>query len=224
MSVLNKILFAIVVTGLLYGCSPRRVAFSTDNFTKPSFYQSLPTILNKSLRIDSVITYETTFEEKPSEGYYVIDYSEVNARNDNNILHYKNFKGYYQKLYLLKLVTYPRDSITVYFSIKYNAFDQCIGFGPSYIGSMDESRNLIFFNAELYTRNKKNNYSLKKVRVPLALFMNASELLPGKYINVDKMIVEKSFEIGNNVVIDIPRIFHDSSALKFEYIDTRKIN
>ena len=53
--------------------------------------------------------------------------------------------------------------------------------------------------------------------------MSASELFPGKYINIDKMIVEKSFEIGNNVVIDIPRIFHDSNALKFEYVDTRSI-
>jgi hypothetical protein len=223
MSTLNKILFLAVVASLFYGCSPRTIKFSTDNFTNPSFYQSLPLILNKNLRIDSVITYETTFEEKPYEGYYVIDYSEVNSRNDNNILHYKNFKGYYQKLYLLKLVTYPKDSVTIYFSIKYNAFDQCIGFGPSYIGTMDEKRSLIFFNAELYTRNKKNNYSLRKVRVPLALYMNVSELMPGSYINVDKMIVEKSFEIGNNVVIDIPRIFHDSAALKFEYIDARGI-
>ncbi len=223
MSPLNKILFAVIATGLLYGCSPRKIAFSTDNFTNPLFYQSLPLILNKSLRIDSVTTYETTFEEKPYEGYYVIDYSEVNSRNDNNILHYKNFKGYYQKLYLLKLVTYPKDSVIMYFSIKYNAFGQCIGFGPSYIGTIDEKRNLLFFNAELYPRNKKNNYSLKKVRVPLALFMNASEILPGNCINIDKMIVEKSFEIGNNVVIDIPRIFHDSAALKFEYLDTRGI-
>ena len=153
----------------------------------------------------------------------MIDYSEVNSRNDNNILHYKNFKGYYQKLYLLKLVTYPKDSVTIYFSLKYNSFDQCIGFGPSYIGNMDENRNLVYFNAELYPRNKKNNYSLKKVRIPLALFMNASKMIPGQYINIDKLIVEKSFEIGNNVVIDIPRIFHDSNALKFEYIDTRKI-
>ena len=223
MSTLNKILIAVVFSCLLYGCSPRNIAFSTDNFTNPLFYQSLPLILNKTLRIDSVITYETTFEEKPYEGYYVIDYSEVNSKNDNNILHYKTLKGYYQKLYLLKLVTYPRDSITMYFSIKYNAFDQCIGFGPSYIGIMDEKKNLVFFTMELYPRNRKNNYSLKKVRVPLALFMSASELFPGKYINIDKMIVEKSFEIGNNVVIDIPRIFHDSNALKFEYVDTRSI-
>jgi len=223
MSPLNKILFAVVAMCTLYGCSPRRIEFSTDNFSNPQFYQSLPVILNKNLRIDSVVTYETTFEEKPYEGYYVIDYSEVNSKNDNNILHYKNFKGYYQKLYVLNLITYPKDSVTMYFSIKYNAFDQCIGFGPSYIGTMDEKRNFIFFNTELYTRNKKNNYSLKKLRVPLALFMNASEILPGKCINIDKMIVEKSFEIGNNVVIDIPRIFHDSAALKFEYIDTRSI-
>ena len=121
MSTLSRILIAVVVTGIFYGCSPRHVAFSTDNFTNASFYQSLPAILNKNLHVDSVITYETTFEEKPYEGYYVIDYSEVNSRNDNNILHYKNFKGYYQKLYLLKLVTYPKDSVTIYFSLKYNS-------------------------------------------------------------------------------------------------------
>ncbi len=208
----------------LYGCSPRNIAFSTNNFSTNSFYQALPTILNKNVRLDSVSIYEASFEEKPYEGYYVIDFSEVNAKNDKNILHYKPFKGYYQKLYLLKLVTYPRDSITIYFSLKYNVFDQCIGFGPTYIGTMDENRKLIFFNAELYTRNKKNNYSLKKSRLPLSLYMNASELTLGNTINIDKMIVEKSFEIGNNVVIDIPRIFHDSSALKFDFVETRKIN
>ncbi len=209
---------------VLYGCSPRTIAFNTNNFSTASFYQALPTILNKNMQLDSVRIYETTFEEKPYEGYYVIDYSEVNAKNDKNILHYKQFKGYYQKLYLLKLVTYPKDSITIYFSLKYNVFDQCIGFGPTYIGAMDENRKLIFFNAELYTRNKKNNYSLKKSRLPLSLYMNASELIPGATINIDKMIVEKSFEIGNNVVIDIPRIFHDSAALKFDYVETKKIN
>ena len=214
----------LIVLGALCGCSPRNVAFSTNNFTTNSFYQALPTILNKNFRIDSVNIYQTTFEEKPYEGYYVIDYSEVNAKNDKNILHYKPFKGYYQRLYLLRLVTYPKDSITIYFSLKYNVFDQCIGFGPSYIGTMDENRKLIFFNAELYPRNKKNNYSLKKSRFPLALFMDASELTPGSTINIDKMIVEKSFEIGNNVVIDIPRIFHDSAALKFDYVETKKIN
>ena len=223
MSILNKILFAALIACTLYGCSPRNVAFSTNNFSSPSFYQSLPAILNKDLRIDSVMIYETTFEEKPYEGYYVIDYSEVNAKNDNNILHYKQFKGYYQKLYLLKLVTYPRDSITIYFSLKYNLFDQCIGFGPTYIGAMNENKKHIFFHGELYTRNKKNNYSLKKSRLPLALYMNAEAMIPGSYINIDKMIVEKSFELGNNVVIDIPRIFHDTAALRFEYIDTKKI-
>ncbi len=223
MSLLNKILCVIAVCSL-FGCSPRNIAFSTNNFTTQSFYQALPLILNKDLRIDSVSIYEATFEEKPYEGYYVIDYSEVNSKNDNNILHYKNFKGYYQRLYLLKLVTYPRDSVTIYFSLKYNAFDQCIGFGPSYIGTMDENRKLVFFNAELYSRKKNKIYSLKKSRLPLALYMNASELVPGNTINIDKMIVEKSFEIGNNVVIDIPRIFHDSAALKFDYVETRKIN
>ncbi len=212
-----------IVAGTLFGCSPRNIAFSTNNFSNPSFYQALPAILNKDVHPDSVIIYETTFEEKPYEGYYVIDYSEVNSKNDNNILHYKRFKGYYQKLYLLKLVTHPRDSITIYFSLKYNIFDQCIGFGPTYIGTMDESKKLVFFNGEMYTRNKKNNYSLKKSRLPLALYMNAETMIPGRYINIDKMIVEKSFELGNNVVIDIPRIFHDSAALKFEYIDTRSI-
>ena len=54
--------------------------------------------------------------------------------------------------------------------------------------------------------------------------MSVSEMKPRNTINIDKMIVEKSFEIGNNVVIDIPRIFHDSAALKFDYIETKKIN
>ena len=116
---------------LLVGCSPRIIPFNTSNFTNKSFYQEMHEILGKDLRIDSVLLYETTFEEKPYEGYYVIDYSEVNSENDKNILHYKPFKGFYQKLYLLKLITYPKDSVTIYFSLKYNAFDQCIGFGPS---------------------------------------------------------------------------------------------
>jgi len=207
-----------------YGCSPRNIAFSVNNFTGGSFYQAIPTIVDKELRIDSVIMYETTFEEKPYEGYYVIDYSEVNAQNDKNILHYKPFKGFYQKLYLLKLVTVPKDSIAIYFSLKYNAFDQCVGFGPSYIGWMDERKKAVVFNAELYTRNKKSVYSLKKSRLPLSLYMEADGMIPGQYINIEKMIVEKSFEIGNNVVIDIHRVFHDSSALKFTYYDTEKLN
>src|ERR1700753_365100 len=108
---LNKILFPALFVSLL-GCSPKYIPFSTDNFAQRSFYQGMTDILNKNLYIDSVIIYQTTFTEKPYEGYYVIDYSEVNARNDKNILHYKPFKGNYQKLFLLKLITVPKDSVT----------------------------------------------------------------------------------------------------------------
>lgn len=222
MSILNKI-WPILLLGTLCGCSPKYIAFSTNNFSRSSFYQNIPDILNKRLRIDSVILYQVTFAEKPYEGYFVIDYSEVNAKNDNNILHYKPYKGCYQKLFLLKLVTVPKDSVTLYFSLKYNDFDECIGFGPTYIGAMDETQKLIYFNRELYTRNKKNEFSLKKSRLPLQLYMNASELVPGNTINIDKMIVEKSIEIGNNVVIDIPRIFNDPNALRFDYYDKQQI-
>jgi hypothetical protein len=208
---------------LVAGCSPRIIPFDTSNFTNKSFYQEMPVIMDKELRIDSVLIYQTKFEEKPYEGYYVIDYSEVNTENDKNILHYKPFKGYYQKLFLLKLVTHPMDSITIYFSLKYNAFDQCIGFGPSYIGRMDENKKQVFFNGELYTKNKKNNFNLKKSGLPLALYMTADEMISEKYINVEKMIVEKSFEIGDNVVIDIRQLFQDPEALKFHFLDREPI-
>jgi len=222
MSHLNKILFFVLCCALT-GCTPKYIPFSTDNFANRSFYQNMPDFLGKNLRIDSFVMYQTTFAEKPYEGYYVIDYSEVNALNDKNILHYKPFKGNYQKLYLLRLVTEPKDSIVIYFSMKFNAFDQCMGFGPSYIGKMDEAHKLLYFNGELYTRHKKNVFSLRKRNLPLELYMTANEMIPGHEINIEKMIVEKSFEIGNNVVIDIPRIFRDSFALRFQYNDRQAI-
>ncbi len=222
MSAFRHILFWIVVLTTAYGCSPRIIPFSCDNFADSTFYQAIPLITNKNVRIDSVNIYETTFEEKPYEGYYVIDYSEVNAQNDKNILHYKPFKGFYQKLYILKLVTMPRDSITIYFSLKYNAFDQCVGFGPSYLGYTDVSKKSLYFYNELYTR-RKSFFNLRKSKLPLGLYMNADELTPYNNINIEKMIVEKSFEVGNNVVIDIHRLFRDSSALRFQYLDGQKI-
>jgi hypothetical protein len=136
---------------------------------------------------------------------------------------YKNFKGFYQKLYILKLVTEPRDSIAIYFSLKYNAFDQCVGFGPSYLGWWDEHKKLLYFYNELYTKSKKNVFALRKSRLPLGLYMTTNEMLPGKYINVEKMIVEKSYEIGNNVVIDVGQIFRDPAALKFKYVNSEKV-
>jgi len=223
MSVYKTIPFWIVVIACC-GCSPKNIAFSTNDFKSGQFYQAMPAILTKELKIDSVIIYETTFEEKPTEGYYHVDYSEVNAQNDNNILHYKPYKGYYQKLYILKLVTEPKDSVTIYYSIKYNAFDQCIGFGPSYLGFIDEHKGLLYFYHELYTRTKKNAFSLRKSKRQLGLYMNANELRPYKSINIQKLIVEKSFEVGNNVLIDIPQIFRDSFALNFQYLNTEKIN
>jgi len=183
----------------------------------------MPEILGKDLKLDSVIMYETTFEEKPYEGFYVVDYSEVNAQNDKNILHYKDFKGFYQKLYIMRLVTEPKDSIVIYFSLKYNAFDQCVGFGPSYIGWADDTRKSFYFFNELYTRDKKNQFALRKSRLPLGLYMNANEWIPGHTINIEKMVVEKSYEIGNNVVIDVARIFRDPAALKFNYLGAEKI-
>src|ERR1700761_781467 len=167
---------------LVCGCTPRIIPFSTENFADSTFYQAIPQITNKNVRIDSVNIYETTFEEKPYEGYYVIDYSEVNAQNDKNILHYKPFKGFYQKLYILKLVTIPRDSVTIYFSLKYNAFDQCVGFGPSYLGYTDESKKALYFYSELYTRSK-NFFNLRKSKLPLGLYMNTDELIPYDNIN-----------------------------------------
>ncbi len=228
MSVFKRVklffIYILILVVVLQACSPKIVPFNTNNFTDKSFYQLMPTILDKNLKIDSISIFELTFIEKPYEGYYVIDYSEVNLRNNNNILHYKKFNGNYQKLYLLKLITQPKDSIIVYFSLKYNIFDQCIGFGPAYLGQFDENRNSIFFNTELYTRKKKNLFFLKKGSLPLAMYMNIDEIATESYINIEKIIVERSFEIGNNVVIDINRIFRDSSALKFEYTGTRKIN
>jgi hypothetical protein len=219
---LNSLLFFVFMV-FLSGCSPKYIPFDTNNFSERSFYQGMTDILKRDILIDSAIIYQTTFAEKPYEGYYVIDYSEVNAQNDKNILHYKAFKGNYQKLFLLKLITVPRDSITIYFSLKYNAFDECMGFGPAYMGWIDENKKIIYFNAELYTRHKKNVFGLKKRNLPLALYMTANEMDPGRVINIEKMIVEKSFEIGNNVVIDIPRIFRDSFALRFQYLDREKI-
>jgi len=213
----------LVVFAAIAGCAPHNIPFSRSNLSKRSFYEFMPQILGKQLRVDSVILYETTFEEKPLEGYYVVDYSEVNAQNDKNILHYKNFKGFYQKLYLLKLITEPRDSIAIYFSLKYNAFDQCVGFGPSYVGWYHEQKQSLYFFNELYTRTRKNEFALKKSRLPLGLYMEASEMIPGQYINIEKMIVERSYEIGNNVVIDVPRLFADPWALKFVYLGAEKI-
>ena len=223
MSTFKQIVIFLLVAITICGCAPKNIPFSTSNFKQQSFYAALPQILNKDLKLDSVILYETTFEEKPYEGYYVVDYSEVNAQNEKNILHYKDFKGFYQKLYIMRLVTHPRDSIALYFSIKYNAFDQCVGFGPSYIGWMDDNRKSFFFFSELYTKDKKNLFALRKSRLPLGLYMNANEWEPGKVINIEKMVVEKSYEIGNNVVIDVARIFRDSAALKFMYLGTEKI-
>ena len=207
----------------LSGCAPKNIPFSTSNFKQKSFYDALPEILNRQFKLDSVILYETTFEEKPYEGYYVVDYSEVNAQNDKNILHYKDFKGFYQKLYIMRLVTEPTDSIAIYFSIKYNAFDQCVGFGPSYIGWMDNKKKSFYFFNELYTKDKKSIFTLRKSRLPLGLYMNANEWEPGKLINIEKMVVERSYEIGNNVVIDVARIFRDTAALRFMYLSTEKI-
>ncbi len=214
------LLWLMVIT--VYGCTPKIIPFSSKNFADSTFYQAIPQITQKNVRIDSVNIYETTFEEKPYEGYYVIDYSEVNAQNDKNILHYKPFKGFYQTLYILKLVTVPKDSITIYFSLKYNAFDQCVGFGPSYLGYTDVAKKSLFFYNELYTR-RKNFFNLRKSKLPLRLYMNADELTPFDNINIEKMIVEKSFEVGNNVVIDIHRLFRDSSALRFRYLNAQRI-
>jgi len=223
MSVYKQILIlAIIIT--LCSCAPRNIPFNTGNLTQKSFYDALPLILNKDVHIDSVMLYETTFEEKPYEGYYIVDYSEVNALNDSNILHYKDFKGFYQKLYILKLVTEPNDSIVIYFSVKYNMFDQCVGFGPAYLGWIDEQKKLIYFYKELYTKSKKNLFSLRKSRQPLGLYMNANEMIPKDHINIEKMIVERSYEVGNNVVIDVEQIFRDPYALKFGYLGTQKIN
>ena len=55
------------------------------------------------------------------------------------------------------------------------------------------------------------------------VFSTANEMTPGHEINIEKMIVEQSFEIGNNVVIDIPRVFRDSSALKFTFYRREKV-
>ncbi len=223
MSTFKKILNILLISAIITGCAPKNIPFSTSNFKHQSFYTVLPEILNKKLKIDSLVLYETTFEEKPYEGYYVVDYSEVNAQNEKNILHYKDFKGFYQKLYIMRLVTTPKDSIAIYFSLKYNAFDQCVGFGPSYIGWVDDRKKSIYFFNELYTKGKKNIYSLRKSRLPLGLYMNAKEWEPGKVINIEKMVVEKSYEIGNNVVIDVARIFRDPDALKFVYLGSEKI-
>ena len=212
-----------ILLSILAGCSPKIIPFSTADFAEKDFYREMPLILDNAVRIDSVAIYEATFAEKLFEGYYVIDYSDVNVKNTRDQLRYKPYKGYSQKLYLLKLITYPRDSVMVYFSLKYNQFDQCIGFGPSYLGKLNEDRKNLFFYNELYTRTRKDDFYLRKHKLRLSLYMNAPELFERNFINIDKMIVEKSFEIGNNVVIDVKQLFRDTTALKFDYIGTLEV-
>ncbi|MEJ7740466.1 MAG: hypothetical protein WKF97_23870 [Chitinophagaceae bacterium] len=213
------------MTLLFGGDRKRRLALVFDELMKPSFFKEIPDIAQntiprkKYIEIDSIIIYRTSFSEKLVESNNAIEYAFVNDSSKTDVVKYKQFEGYFQHLYLLHLITKPKnENAVIYMTVKYDADGECIGFGPSYYGYLDTYHDQIKFTTALKLIKKKDiEYQLSRINSSNSMLFIAPLIKPGLPINIQKIVYDKRHKVGlqQSRVYTVAKIFKDPTALKF---------
>lgn len=236
----------VAITFLYNSCMEQKVLFSFNENVKPSFFKNIPGIGSVDFLTDTVIDkatsidiYKSSFTEKYVEKDHLLEPTELNDSTNIPYAEYWDVTGYSQDMYLMKYQFKVRPKkrpgaklrtvdAMLFFSVKFNREEQCIGFGPSYFGVIDYSFGYIAFPTELNTKINKNEFYLKpvkRIQITGGYLFFASGLSSGnvhKNLNVQKIVKLDINKIGNYkpLVFNIAEIFHDSNALQFHYDTT----
>lgn len=215
-------------------CSQTRKAFSYENdiAANDSLFYPLPEAIaalsNQAAdSITSIHFYKTAFDERLVERNNILERSLMNTESRQPYADYKQVIGTSQHLYLAVLETAPQNTrACVFFSIKYNEDEECIGFGPAYLGRVDKSLDKIEFRIALHPKRTKNGLfyyttkgapakAINKTKGFKLLFL--SKATENESILVERILNETPNKISGKktLVIPVAATFKDSTALLF---------
>jgi hypothetical protein len=225
---------------------------TTLNKNAKSFFNQLPGINGKpynkqAIKVNATTleVYKASFSETTIEKDNLLEITELNSNSDHPIVSYWNTDGFTQYLYLLKYdftCNASGDDLTytavVFLSFRYMPiaaapFTKCTGPGPLYWGVLNDDH--ISFDSVLTIKNvktgpyltankanRKNHFNLLFMPV---VFSDQAET-NGDSINIKKIVRTDHNKVGGKkpLVFNIREIFHDSLAMRFDYINTIKLN
>jgi hypothetical protein len=242
----NWRVFAFLLMLIVSSCMEQKVLFSFNENVKPSFFKNIPGIGSDIFFTDTVISkatslqvYKSSFREQYIEKDHLLDITELNDSTALAYADYWEFIGYSQDMYLLKYQFKVRpkkkpsakvhtiDAI-LFFSVKYNKSNDCIGFGPSYFGTVDYYFGDIAFPTELSTKANGADFYLKplsKVKANGGYLFFATGLTGAdnkNNLNIKKIVKLDMNKVGSYkpLVFNIEKIFKDPNALLFHYETT----
>ena len=174
--------------------------------------------------------YGLTYSE-----HYVVKNNLLEVTGSNTIesdkqLHYIDLKGYFQKLYLIKIdkTDSGKNPYFLYYSVKYNPNEEPISIGPTYLGRMDQlhydgnkSMYRIIFKEEMKFKKEKANkhpaeYQLKAVTSPMIFYADSADYNDHSIL-VNTIILHGANKIGGtkHLVYSVEETFGSKEALKF---------
>jgi hypothetical protein len=234
------IIVVLCCTFIFYGCIESKYPLniiSTLNERPESFLQQLPGIGKMKYAGMTIKQKATTVQ------VYAASFKEMNIEKDNLLV-----DGFMQNLYLLKYnFTCKSGSdelpvvAVVFLSFKYRQEVKgtgtgiyCTGPGPAYWGVVNDGY-ISFDSVVNINKAKGNRYYLKMAKhkrnqIFNLLFMPAgfSDAVPvaGSFLNFTKIVRMGTNRIGGvkPVVFNIPEIFKDSNALRFNYVKSVSLN
>ncbi len=226
---------------------------STLNERPESFLQQLPGIgkmqyagMPVKQKATTVEVYAASFKEMNIEKDNLLEITEFNTTTKRPTANYLLVDGFMQNLYLLQynfICTSGNNEIpvtgVVFLSFKYRqqadgASIYCTGPGPAYWGVVID--NYISFDSVVnINKAKGNKYYLKMAKHKrnqifnlLFIPVSFSDALPaaGDFLNFTKIVRMGTNRIGGTkpVVFNIPEIFKDSNAMRFNYVKSVPLN
>lgn len=228
----------LLLLPLVQSCMQQRVNFVfNEHVNSEEFFNVVPAEIKRFYpdsdiaAIDSIKIYVANFKETYIEDNYLLEWSELHDSSTIPRARYLNMVGNATRLYLCTISTSPKDiQAAVFFSAKYDAEGQCLGFGPSYLGKINPAQGTIAFTTELAVRESGESFQLevtrKQNRKAGVIFTSHDFrdilLHARKPVRVDKIVLLDPNKIGGfkPVVFSIDNVLKDKNALLFRYLKT----
>lgn len=221
--------YSILFIGLsiLFGCKPASQTFNYAQAINFNFFHEVSGILgDPKAMIDSVQIFRAVMEEKFVERDAVAEYKLINTLSDQPTVDFQVSKNT-NHLFLMQLFTSPpQDDLIIFLSTGYNAAGVCTHLGPAYLGNVRIDQ--IDVKRELKIKNQKGIYWLRDMAKKDMNIIAFDEFpLPverGSTIRIKQIILQEANKVGGDkpLLFTTQRIFNDTNALAFTYLETIK--
>lgn len=221
---------------LLSACMQQRVSFVFNEDIDKAFFAPVVSELQKlkpETRIDglgSISVYQAAYKETYIEDNHLLEWSELHDNSTIPRASYYKMRGSATRLYLFKLNTQPQDvKGVVFLSAKFDSENECLGFGPAYIGLLNPEQEVATFTSDFILKETAEALKMvvlkRQVRREGVMFY--SKDFGRKETNTSPISVEKVIQLDPNklggfkpVVFDVKEILRDKNAMLFHFIKT----